>query len=336
MARYASLLLFLLSSWAYFVFGDPICDEDACSLPDCYCNPLKIPGDLKAKNTPQMILVSYTGAVNEDTRKQINSVFPVKMKNPNGCPIAITLFVTGKFTDYCEVHQLYVRGHEVATQGFNSTYTGDWTKQQWEDQMVGHRDKLRKSAHIPEEHISGARAPLNRPGGDKMYSMLAESNFLYDATMLGGPVKWNDTWTDKSIWPMTLYATWERCQTPDCPLSSYPTLWEIPITRILVDANTSSCAFLDECASVESTTIEKLLKKNFERSYLGNRAPFQINLQARAFFNRRLVTDLSTFMTNVMMYDDVWFVTYQVGRYNVNSYMHYLNSRIQYFNSHIL
>ncbi|UYV73209.1 Cda4 [Cordylochernes scorpioides] len=42
------------------------CDPARCQLPECYCSPdgTRIPGDLDPADTPQMVLLSFDGALN--------------------------------------------------------------------------------------------------------------------------------------------------------------------------------------------------------------------------------------------------------------------------------
>ena len=77
------------------------------------------------------------------THRQLKDVFPVTVKNPNGCPVGLTLFVLGKGTKLCEVHQLYVRGHEIAIQGNESMWPDNWTTQQWRKNVADYKAHVR-------------------------------------------------------------------------------------------------------------------------------------------------------------------------------------------------
>lgn len=35
-------------------------------------------------------------------------------KNPDGCPVTATHFLSHEYTDYSKVHDLWLRGHEIA------------------------------------------------------------------------------------------------------------------------------------------------------------------------------------------------------------------------------
>lgn len=283
-----------------------------------HSGPFDIPGGVAAKNTPQMILISYSGSVTEDTRTKIRSLMPDTIKNPDGCPASITIFTVGKNSDYCEIHKLYVRGHEIATQGFNLTNYEDWSKERWKAQVAEHRDFLTKFAYIPKEDVVGVRAPNVRPGGDKQFSMMNEEGFLYDASIYGGPSIWQPAFHRKSYWPFLVnkpYEEIEKCQSGECPKEAYPMIWEVPLTRIL--HRKISCAFLYECAvnADLSVSVQELLLENFERSYQGNRAPFQINLDVLGLRNSAVSLGISSFLEDVQQYGDVWIVSYMVSMY---------------------
>ena len=55
----------------------------------------------------------------EDVYDDISAVFKKSRRNPNGAPIAATLYVTNTSTDYCAVRRLYDAGHEIASHGLD-------------------------------------------------------------------------------------------------------------------------------------------------------------------------------------------------------------------------
>lgn len=68
------------------------CDRSECFLPDCFCSRdgTRIPGELERQETPQMIMLTFDDAVNQDNWELYNNVlFSGKHKNPNGCPIKV-------------------------------------------------------------------------------------------------------------------------------------------------------------------------------------------------------------------------------------------------------
>lgn len=88
----------------------PKCDPSACVLPECFCSPdgTRIPGDLESKDVPQMILMSFDGAMNNMNYPHYRSLLNKEhRKNPNGCPIRTTFFPLAR------VHQLLLRAEDV-------------------------------------------------------------------------------------------------------------------------------------------------------------------------------------------------------------------------------
>lgn len=68
------------------------CDHSQCFLPDCFCSRdgTRIPGDLERNETPQMIMLTFDDAINQDNWDLYNQVlFTGDRKNPNGCPIRV-------------------------------------------------------------------------------------------------------------------------------------------------------------------------------------------------------------------------------------------------------
>lgn len=92
------------------------CDPTRCTVPDCRCSGLNIPGGFHPEEIPQIVLLAFDDAVNWDNWGYYSKLFPAdgSRKNPNGCPIAMTLFVSHNYTDYCMIRKLHRRGIEIA------------------------------------------------------------------------------------------------------------------------------------------------------------------------------------------------------------------------------
>lgn len=91
----------------------PSCDPRKCLLPDCYCDGRMIPGGFDKKDTPQFVLVTFDDGVSELNYDLYMRLF--NRKNPNGCPIRGTFFLSHEWTDYGMVQNLYSMGHEIAS-----------------------------------------------------------------------------------------------------------------------------------------------------------------------------------------------------------------------------
>lgn len=107
----------------FFLFADiendpnraPPCDPTVCVLPDCFCSEdgTAIPGDLPAKDVPMMITITFDDAINNNNIELYKEMFKGR-KNPNGCDIKATYFVSHKYTNYSAVQETARKGHEIA------------------------------------------------------------------------------------------------------------------------------------------------------------------------------------------------------------------------------
>ncbi len=61
-----------------------------------------------------MVVVSFDDPVNGRTVEALERLFGGKYRNPNGCPIKGTFFVSHEWNDYDKVEWLTNVGHEVA------------------------------------------------------------------------------------------------------------------------------------------------------------------------------------------------------------------------------
>lgn len=59
-----------------------------------------------------MVLIAFDDAVQERQMGLYTSLFG-NFKNPNGCPINVTFFVSNKDTQYSAVKKLYRRGNRI-------------------------------------------------------------------------------------------------------------------------------------------------------------------------------------------------------------------------------
>jgi hypothetical protein len=94
----------------------PPCDQSQCVLPDCFCSPdgTQIPGKLEPANVPQMIMITFDDAVNNNNIDIYEKIFKDGRNNPNGCSIKSTFFVSHKYSNYSAVQEMHRKGHEIA------------------------------------------------------------------------------------------------------------------------------------------------------------------------------------------------------------------------------
>lgn len=74
----------------------------------------RIPGDLRPEETPQMVILTFDDAVNNENWEIYQKVFAVNRTNGNGCPISATFFLSHEYTNYRDVQKLWNDGHEIA------------------------------------------------------------------------------------------------------------------------------------------------------------------------------------------------------------------------------
>jgi len=124
-----------------------LCDRYNCLPPDCHCAGVSGPPEIRVSETPQMILLSFDDAVLPEFDQLYRKLFQSgRWKNPNGCPILATFYVTHEGTDYGLVKRLYLDGHEMASHSVSHRLPqSNWTRashQQWLDEIAGQRDNL--------------------------------------------------------------------------------------------------------------------------------------------------------------------------------------------------
>ncbi len=61
-----------------------------------------------------MVILTFDDAVNGRTIDHYRNLFDGKYKNPNGCPIKGTFFISHEWNNYDESQWLYWQGHELA------------------------------------------------------------------------------------------------------------------------------------------------------------------------------------------------------------------------------
>ena len=91
------------------------CEKRKCRLPDCRCGGSDIPGDLHSKQIPQLVMLTFDDGVNDLNWELYEELLNSGRKNPNGCSVKGTFYVSHEWTDYGQVQTLYSRGHEIAS-----------------------------------------------------------------------------------------------------------------------------------------------------------------------------------------------------------------------------
>lgn len=295
-----------------------VCDESKCRLPDCFCSPngKKPPGGLAPKDVPQFVVLTFDDAVNGRTLPDYLELFKtVKYRNPNGCPVKGTFFVSHEWTNYDSVQWLFQQGMELASNSISHASLEGTNADRWLNEMDGQRRIIAKFANANEEEIIGMRAPQLVLGGDEQFEMMVRAGFLYDNSMSVNPGVNGDTY-----WPQTLdHSVPWNCYDAQCPTGSFPGLWAIPLNQFYgsyipqIDGFRRSSMIR---AAVDlNTTVDQLTNmffSNFDRSYNGNHAPFVLSLNADLLqLNGRNtgMKALQRFLEEISYRKDVYVVT---------------------------
>ncbi|VDK69232.1 unnamed protein product [Litomosoides sigmodontis] len=280
----------------------------SCLLPNCFCSRsrMEIPGGLLARDVPQIVLLTFDGPVTDQTFVTYKSLFNGNYRNPNGCPIKGTFFVSSEWNNYDQTQWLISNGHEVAVNSITHENLGGETVERWRKEMVGMRDALRHFSYASATDIIGVRAPQLELGGDNQFNMMEKFGFIYDNTMSvsGGP-----------YWPQTLaYNTAWKCSSIYCPKNAHPGIWEVPINRFIVPGAQQEFAMLREAIRHDDSPLDvaEMLELNFNRSYNHNRAPYLLTAD-NGFFNalpnEGAIIALKLFIEKILKNSDVYFVT---------------------------
>ncbi|CAK1589664.1 unnamed protein product [Parnassius mnemosyne] len=251
------------------------CDEDLCKLPNCRCSSTEIPGGLKPRDTPQFVLLTFDDGINVRNIETYREI-AYKRQNKNNCPASVTFFMIHEYTDYRLVNELYNQGFEIALHSIshqtNQTY---WAEATYDDMLKEFGDQKLQVAHfanIPENALQGVRIPFLQMTGNASFQVMADVGFKYDSS-------WPTiSHVDPGLWPYTLdYASTQDCIIPPCPTASIPGVWVLPMVS-WTDLEGYPCSMVDACIYTPPRDDEEkwfqFILKNFERHYLGNRAPF--------------------------------------------------------------
>jgi len=298
----------------------PECDVNLCRLPDCFCSVSgrEVPGSLEPQETPQMIMLTFDDAVNNNNWEEIDTILSGKLKNPNGCDVKATFFVSHRYNNYSMAQELHRRGHELAahsvTHEVEEDYWSNGTEAAWLQEMGGMADMLERWANVPAEEVLGARAPLLRLGGNRQYAALEQAGLLWDSSMVA-PL------SNPPYWPYPLaFAAPHRCygDAQKCPTRSH-NLYQMVMNEFdpreepgQVEEQVSGCAMVDSCAEIrDPDNFYNVLTHNFIRHYEQNRAPMMLSLHAAWFAKEPEMLEALIYWIDEVStaYNDVYFVT---------------------------
>merc|ERR1711936_1306454 len=195
-----------------------VCNETLCAElgeANCHCSGNETKFALEDR--PQIVYLTFDDAFTAIAEEDFYRVlFNGTYKNPNGCNIRATHFITQSYTDYELVNRYWHKGHEIAAHSI--THRNDisyWEKMDvagWKDEMVGVRKMIAQFATLDPEAA------------------------LYPYTLD--------------------YASVQDCPIEPCPKCEYPGLWVQPMIDLEDDwigsnpmypNNGNVCSMLDGC-----------------------------------------------------------------------------------------
>jgi hypothetical protein len=300
-----------------------VCNRAECVLPNCYCSsdgtiaPGVDGGKLEINNIPQMITLTFAGAVNGENINVYSKLFHPERLNPNGCTARGTFFVSHKYNNYSAVQDLHRLGHEIGvfsiTNAEEPKYWTDGNYDTWLGEMAGARLIVERFANITDGSVVGVRAPYLRVGGNEQFNMMTDQFFLYDSSITAplGAIP---------IWPYTLqYRMPHKCHgnAKQCPSRSHE-IWEMPINELdrrddpNFDEQLTGCHLVSSCSNIYyKDQFRSLLTHNFLRHYESNRAPLSLSFDPSWLISNKGFDDvLSEWMTFILTtYSDVYFTT---------------------------
>ncbi|KAG8244659.1 Cda4p [Homalodisca vitripennis] len=244
--------------------------------------------------TPQMILVTFDGAINLNNFQKYTHLFNDKRRNPNGCELKATFFISHEYCDYNMVQELAHYGHEIGVETV-SLQQGlqDKGYEEWVGEMIGMREILRHFANISRADIVGMRAPFLKPGRNTQYEVVEDFGFIYDSSVGVPPLR-------TPVWPYTLdYKISHECKSGTCPTKSFPGIWEVPLNAHYVETYEGGhCPYLDQCVlhNHDKDDVFEWLQEDFYRSYKQNRAPYMLPFHTNWFQLKELEDGLHKFV----------------------------------------
>ena len=297
-------------------------DSDLCQLPYCYRSFHKIPGNVRKSDTPQFVILTYQGYIDEAVFELIfEQIWKPKFINPDGCRSGMTLFVSnglghGTNVTYCSIHKLYSVGYEVALSIDSNVEDGTW-----DDTVVAHRDNLTVRSNLDVDHIQGLRISNEIPGGDGQFKALTTNGFMYDSslfvvpTLMNATIHWPFTW-DYSLKDLkfSVDSTQKAGVLTD---AVYNYLWEVPNVRLVAsEENLRQCLFIRDCLAGmtnKEDVRDKLMEMLEGRKNSKNRAPMMINLDIKTLKNKRIMQGLQLFFDTILHgeFEDIWVVGIQ-------------------------
>lgn len=279
--------------------------EQNCKLPDCFCATFQHPV-LNVSSIPQMVYFAFDDALTPLVDPYYKKLFCSNRKNPNGCPISMTLFVSNQYTSYEEVKYFYDAGMEIGSHSVKHDHIR--TAADLYQEALQQRKNLVEIGRIPESDVVGWRSPFLETAGDHQPDILHNLGYKYDVSITYR----RSEMSDQNPWPFTADFGWPfLCQMEPCPSKPHPGFWEFPVNTMVDFKNQYPCNYVDGCVNRPENEDEsfKYLMDNFMTAYTGNKAPFGIHMHASWFITKYNYKAMEKFMDEILKLPDVYIVT---------------------------
>ncbi|VDI64615.1 Hypothetical predicted protein [Mytilus galloprovincialis] len=298
------VFVFFLEISAYTPNACTRCQNtNTCKPPNCVCCSNDMP--LPYKEIPQMVFFTFDDAITPQVAGFYRQLFDSSRRNPNGCPVSMTLFISHSNTVYSLVREFYQKGFEIAS---HSVSHGHPKTSTFKDEALKQKQNLARMARIPHTRIKGWRSPFLEPLGDAQPNMLHELGYSYDATLTIS----KKTLKEKPPVPFTLDYGWPYdCKIKPCPRKQHRGFWEVPVISLMDYLQRFDCVYVDGCNNPppDEEAAFRFLWDNFQSYYKTNKAPFGINMHASWFFYPDRLKAMDRFIRELTRLDDVYVVS---------------------------
>ncbi|GFO14832.1 chitin deacetylase isoform b [Plakobranchus ocellatus] len=290
-----SLVLFSPTSGADCIQGDN------CRLPNCFCPTFQHPS-LPVLEIPQIVYFGFDDAVQPQVSGYYDQLFTADRKNPNGCPITMSLYVSDEYTQYSKVHDYYERGMEIASHSVThqDIDTGKKLRKEAEEE----KKNLINKGNVPASDVVGWRSPNLKTAGDEQPDILASLKYTYDISL-----SYNKDF--ETPWPFTLdFGYPYPCSIPPCPGvdSSHPGFWEVIVRGFTNPVTGLSCGYVDGCRPDGEDAALEYLWYNFLKTYEAERAPFGLNMHAAWFAYPEYLRATERFIDRLLGLSDIYII----------------------------
>lgn len=280
-------------------------NNKTCLAPDCFCcrDELRLP--ISKRDIPQIVFFTFDDALTDSATKFYHRLFNESRKNPNGCPISMTLFVSHHDTKYNNVNHLYRKGMEIAAHSVSHAHMSN---KNFMKEAKNQKRNLATLGGVPENEIVGWRSPFLEPVGDMQPHALKTLGYTYDATLTYS----KRSLKDKAPTPFTLDFGWPYdCKVKPCPKRRHFGFWEVPVVSLLDYLHKYDCVYVDGCNNPppDESSAYKFLMDNFNSYHSKNRVPFGINMHPSWFYIPARLNAMDRFIQTLSKMDDVFIVS---------------------------